>query len=114
MIPKPRGHFATVTLRKGNSLTFSQGRPVRTFDPDVQIQASIQPIPGEELNKLFPGGEITDAVVIYTDEPLQPGKEGVRPEDEIVFDGKTYRVFRVQTWKMGQLDHFKALAIAVR
>jgi hypothetical protein len=113
-IPKPRGQFREVMLEKGISIAYVAGKPVRNYSPAITILASVQPIPGEELTKLFPGGEVTEAVRIYTDVPLSPGQEGQVPEDRIAYNGKQYYVIEVQAWDMGQLDHFRALAIRRR
>jgi hypothetical protein len=106
--------YKDTTIRRGNSITYSGGVAQETFFPDETIKASVQPISGAELQRLFPGGEVVDAIVVFCREPLQPGQEGQKPADRVLFNGKTYVVTQVQRWEMGQLNHTRAIAIAER
>jgi hypothetical protein len=80
----------------------------------ITMQANIQPILKSTDTMLMPEGDRSKEMVkVYTTEALIQRTEGVSPTqgDTFVFDGKTWEVMRVVGYKMGVLNHYKAICV---
>lgn len=87
--------------RKGTPTTFS-------------IKANIQPLlKGTDLQLLPEGDRTREVIKVYTTTPLLQRQEGSQAHegDLISWDGKMFEVIRAITYKMGLLDHTKAICV---
>jgi hypothetical protein len=118
MIPMPKGQYVTpiVVTRPASGGSFdARGFYVTGGVPTtINTTASVQPASSKDL-LLLPEGERTrETVKVYTaTELFTVDVVASRPADRFVYDGRTFEVLNVSTFKMGQLDHTKALASAV-
>lgn len=83
------------------------------------IEVNIQPLKGWELMSMPEADRSREWVKIYTTSDLRGVQDGdvstAAPStaDLIVWDGRTFEVAKVSTYKMGVLDHTKAIAVRV-
>lgn len=77
----------------------------------MTIQASIQPIRGEELQMLPEGRRSSHSVRVYTDTALET-VDNENP-DRIVIDDAEYEILSVESWQSGVINHYKCIAVKV-
>jgi hypothetical protein len=80
----------------------------------LQIKANIQPVLKSTDTMILPEAERSkEAIKVYTTSPLYQRLEGSSPRegDIISWDGKLFEVRKVSEYKMGILNHFKAIAV---
>lgn len=80
----------------------------------LHIKANVQPLlKGADLLILPEGDRTKELIKVYTTSPLLQRKEGSTPNegDLIAWDGKVYEVLKVIAYKMGLLDHYKAICV---
>lgn len=80
----------------------------------LTIKANIQPILKSTDTMLLPEGDRSKEMIkVYTVIPLIQRTEGANPTqgDTFVFDGKTWEVMKVISYKMGVLDHQKSICV---
>lgn len=78
------------------------------------ISANVQPVLKGTDTLLVPEADRSKEIIkIYTTEKLVSRIEGSNPNDAdtIVYDGKTFEVMRVISYKIGILNHYKAIAV---
>jgi hypothetical protein len=75
----------------------------------IKIQASIQPVTGQDMITAPEGRRIQDMIKAYTDSDLQEGEEGLMP-DMIVWNGYAYEINSIDVRQMGVIDHYKVNA----
>lgn len=74
------------------------------------VEASLQPVTGEDLELLPSGLKKTDVRKVYTPTELKTVDEDAGTEpDVIIIDGKNYEVQTVEPWKGRRLAHFKCI-----
>ena len=78
----------------------------------IDIQASIQPVSGQDMITAPEGRRISDMVKIYTDASLQESAEasGLQP-DLIVWRGYAYEIVSIEVRQMSVIDHYKVMAV---
>jgi len=118
MIPTPKGQYKTpiVITRPAAGGTYDArgfyvgGGAAST----INTTASVQPASSKDL-LLLPEGERTrETIKVYTGTELFTANIAAsRPADRLAYDGRVFEIMNVSTYKMGQLDHTKALASAV-
>jgi hypothetical protein len=72
------------------------GRAVIEETP-VTARGVIQPVSGEDLDRLSEGDRGSQSITVWTDTPLSSGSEG-EPPDEVEWRGTRYMTRRVQDW----------------
>lgn len=79
------------------------------------IVASIQPLKAFEAISQPEGFRSREMIRIYTRTALQPTLEDQRVEgDEIVYKGRTFEIFRIETWDWsfpGEMPHYKIIGV---
>ncbi len=82
--------------------------------PDTPIDVSLQPLDGDELQVLPEAERVKRTKKIYSGSEIREAsvKDGTEA-DEFTFEGFVFKVFSVEKYSMGVLDHFKAICIAV-
>ena len=92
------------TITRYASGTMVKGRYVAGSTSTLTIQASIQPVSGEDLKPLPEGRRLDDFVKVYTDSNLQtlPSQP-----DRLTWRGYTYECISVDVRQMGVINHFR-------
>lgn len=81
----------------------------------IHKRTSVQPMDSKEL-QMLPEGERSDgAVNVFDIEELKSAIEGTSQEaDEIEWQGRRYKIIKVDSWIVGRLNHYHAQAVLVR
>lgn len=78
------------------------------------IEANVQPLPGDRLIELPEARRDSEAIQLFTTTRLRTVNEtGGTQADKFVYDGKTYEVVLVESFKMGVQDHDRVVAVKV-
>lgn len=86
---------------------------VEGAETEVDIEVNIQPIKDHEL-MMFPESERTNKwYKLYSADEIRTVKEGANGSDEFIYEGDRYRVMKVRSYKMGILNHYRAVAARV-
>lgn len=102
----------TVTRREGGQ--YVKGVWQANSPVSLIISASIQPVAkSTDTLMMLEGDRSKEAIKIYTTSKLLARVEGSSPVegDLISWDGKVYEVMKVVEYKMGILNHTKAIAV---
>jgi len=96
----------TVTRQAANS--YVSGLPVDGATSTFDIQASIQPVSGEDMKTLPDGRNVNDMIKVYSDTNLQVSDEANRLEpDKLTWRGKVYECVSVDVRQMDVISHYK-------
>jgi len=121
MIPMPTEQFEAIQVIRGAAGSYAvAGAALGMYDPGagatVDMQASVQPMPGEELVKLGLGDQVVEGIEVFAEDAIFGKAEGDSGQDAdtIVWAGKHYQVVLAERWAMGQLDHYRAVATRKR
>lgn len=112
-------HLVDATLLRPGQGSYVDGEWVDGVDVSSTIKINIQPMRGYELMSMPEADRSREWVKFYTTENIQGIQEGSlssptpRSPDRIVWDGRTFEVSKVSTYKMGVLDHTKVIAARV-
>ena len=102
-----------IDVIRRSSSTYNMGRLVPGVETTVQVSANIQPVQKSTDTMLLPEADRSRAVIkVYTQgETLRQLKEGPNgwAADRFMWDGDLYEVMKVIDYKMGVLNHYKAL-----
>lgn len=112
LLPLPGQVSVTVTRAQGGS--YVKGVWVANQGVDFIIKANIQPIAKSTDTLNVPEGERSkETIKVYTTTSLVSRKEGDNPvEGDIIhWEGKLFEVRKVSEYKMGILNHTKAIAV---
>lgn len=94
-----------------------RGSPVPGAESIVQVVCNVQPVLKSTDTYLLPEGDRSRATLkIYTKgAPIRQRKEGVDgwAADRFYWEGELYEVMKVINYRMGVLDHYKALCARV-
>lgn len=99
--------------------SYVDGVWVEGVESSETIRINIQPMRGYELMSMPEADRSREWIKFYTTADIQGIKEGdlstpaPKSPDRIIWDGRTFEVSRVSTYKMGVLDHTKAIAARV-
>jgi len=97
-----------LTIKRQSASTLVNGVYVNGAITTLTIQASIQPLSGEDVKMLPEGARVGDKVKVYTDTNLQVLGEALRIEpDVIVWRGHDYKCISVDVRQMGVIPHYK-------
>lgn len=102
--------------RKGKD-TVVKGRPVPAVETSFVVEANVQPAVSKDLQVLPESDRNKDWIKVYvavsgTLRTARQGSDGY-DADEIEWEGDRYKVMRLQSWRMGILDHVRALCARV-
>lgn len=102
----------TIVVNRTAIGSYIGGRYVDGTVTSIPIEANVQPVNAKELLNLPEAQRSRDVIKIYTSFELKAAREGVvsTKADLIVYDGSTWQVHSSDTYKMGILNHTKALA----
>lgn len=108
----------TLEVSRYDAAAYVAGRAVTDATPTVvQVVANVQPVLKSTDTYLLPEGDRSRAVLkVYTNAtPLRQLKEGAGgwAADRFYWDGELYEVMKVIEYKMGVLNHGKALCSRV-
>lgn len=101
-----------VTSSSGGS--YVRGVYVKGTPTSRTIKANVQPVLKSTDTLILPESDRSKEIIkIYTTEKLKSRKEGSAPNegDLVSYDGKTFEVMKVIEYKMGILNHTKAIAV---
>lgn len=94
--------------------TWVKGAYQKGASTQKTISANVQPVMKGTDTLLVPEGDRSKEIIkIYTEYELKSRTEGgsSNEADIIEYSGKTYEVMRVISYKMGILNHYKAIAV---
>ncbi len=96
------------TITRYAAGTTVKGRFVAGSSSALTIQASVQPVTGEDLKPLPEGRRLDDYVKVYTDSNLQMMQEttGTNP-DRLTWRGHTYECISADVRQMDVISHYK-------
>lgn len=106
-------HSTEVTiLRKSKGGYDEDGVWQEGTSVNVPIEANVQPMKYTEIMMLPESDRTKEWISIWSVSEIRSANEGEGgwDADEILWDGKTYKVMKSQRWQMGVLDHFSAKA----
>ena len=103
----------TLEVTRRDAATYNMGRLVTGAETTVQVVANVQPVQKSTDTMLLPEADRSRAVIkVYTQgAALRQLKEGPNgwAADRFMWDGDLYEVMKVIDYKMGVLNHYKAL-----
>lgn len=103
----------TLDITRRTSATYNLGRLEPGTESIVQVVANVQPVQKSTDMMLLPEADRSRAVLkVYTKgQELRQLKEGPNgwAADQFEWDGDLYEVLKVIDYKMGVLNHYKAL-----
>ena len=107
----------TLDVTRTTKPTYVAGRIVEGTSTTVQVQTNVQPVLKSTDTLLLPESDRSKAVLkVYTDgDELRQLKEGDNgwAADRFMWDGDLYEVMKVISYKMGVMNHSKALCSRV-
>lgn len=113
-------HTIPVTLKRRGSGSYVNGVWTPGVSTDTQIQVNIQPLRGHELFVMPEADRSKEWVKLYTTADIRGISEGTLSNastpanpDLILWDGRVFEVSKVSTYKMGVLNHTKAIAARI-
>ena len=113
-------HTVTATRRRTAPGSYVAGVWTPGASTDTQIQVNIQPLRGHELFVMPEADRSKEWVKLYTTADIRGISEGTLSNastpanpDLILWDGRVFEVSKVSTYKMGVLNHTKAIAARI-
>lgn len=102
--------------RKGKD-TVVKGRPVPAVEKSFVVEANVQPFNYRDLMVLPESDRTKEWIKVYvaTSEILRTARQGSDgyDADEVEWNGDRFKVMRLQSYKMGVLDHVKAICARI-
>lgn len=107
----------TLDVTRTQASTYVNGRPVPGTSEVVQVVCNVQPVLKSSDTLMLPEADRSKACLkVYTNggalKSLREGGNGLSA-DRFYWDGDLYEVMKVISYKMGTLDHFKAVCMRV-
>lgn len=91
------------------------GRWVEDFAGDRDVMVNIQPFKYHELMQLSESERTQEWYKMYSEEPLYTSQEpsglNQKVAERVEWDGKVFKIVSTLNYKMGILDHYKALMV---
>lgn len=95
-------------ISRNTAGAYVSGGFVEGITTSFQIDASVQPMTGEDMKALPSGKRISDYVKAYTDTALQVTGETLGlVGDRLTWRGHTYECIGVDVRQMGAINHYK-------
>ncbi len=112
VIPLNLTHRTPISILRKTEGEWVHGRWVDGIETTLTIEANVQPAKGYELILMPEADRSKDWIKVYCKEVLNTVEEGNGiPADVVVWQGKKYQVFNCKTYRMGILDHTKAMCV---
>lgn len=106
-----------VTVYRKGKDTVVKGRPVPAVETSFIVEANVQPFNYRDLMVLPESDRTKEWIKVYvaTSEILRTARQGSDgyDADEVLWNGERFKVMRLQSYKMGVLDHVKAVCARV-
>ena len=101
------------TVKRNAAGGYVNGVYVEGAETTITIQASVQPVSGQDLVAIPEGRRASDMVKVYTSEDLfGQGDAGTgQSPDRLVYRGKEYEIYTKEPNQMGVVSHFKYYAV---
>ena len=110
----PEGFRTTVTVTRATVGSYVDHKWVAGSTSTFDIEASVQPVTGEDLLNLPEAQRVREPVEVICSEILQSmDEENKIPADKITANGSTYEIQKNSSFEMGQLDHGEYIALRV-
>lgn len=92
---------------------YTNGVYVEGAESTITIQASVQPVSGQDLVAIPEGRRASDMVKIYTDSDLfGQGDAGTgQSPDRLVYRGKEYEIYTKDVNQSDVIPHYKMFAV---
>lgn len=96
------------TITRTTAGAYVNGLFVPGTPSSITIQASVQPVTGEDIKALPEGRRLDDYVKVYTDSDLQVLQESTgKQPDKLSWRGHTYECISADVRQMSVINHFK-------
>ena len=90
--------------------SYTKGQYSPGAETPIEIQASVQPLAGRELDILPEGRKELESYKVYTTFELRAANQNNQTQsDEITLFGKSFEVIKVENWQNAVIPHYKAL-----
>ena len=101
------------TVKRTAPGSYPNGVYVEGAESTITIQASVQPVTGQDMVSVPEGRRASDVVKVYTDSDLfaQGDAGSGQSPDRIVYLGKDYEVFTKDVNQNGVINHYKYYAV---
>lgn len=101
------------TIKRTVAGAYVNGVYVEGAESTITIQASVQPVSGQDLVAIPEGRRASDMVKVYTSEDLFcQGDAGTgQSPDRIVYLGKDYEIYTKDVNQNGVIPHYKYFAV---
>ncbi|UAV84537.1 hypothetical protein PHB09_041 [Pseudomonas phage PHB09] len=107
----------TLEVIRREAETTVRGRPVPGLESVVEVVCNVQPVLKSTDTMMLPEADRSKAAIkVYTKgAALRQRREGASgwAADRFIWDGDLYEVMKVIDYKMGVLNHYKALCMRV-
>lgn len=101
----------TVTCLRKTPGEYVKGKYVEGFEVPFTIEANVQPTKMQEILQMKESDRTRDWITVYSASELQTLEQGDdgKKADIVQWEGKLWEVVKVKHYKMGVLDHYKAV-----
>lgn len=102
-----------LTVKRSGGGSWQNGRYVQDATADLVVDASVQPLRGNEVLILPEHRRTEESIKLYTTTKLRTTDEKNNlPCDVVVHDGKRFEVHTVFNWSIGtDVPHYKVICI---
>lgn len=102
-----------LSVKRFGSSEWVNGRFQKGSETTFEIDASVQPLRGNEVKILPEHARTSESVKIYTSTRLrEPDEKNQLAGDEITRDGKIFKIHSVMNYSIGtDIPHFKIIAV---
>jgi len=102
-----------LTVERHEAGTWTDGRFVKGVQSEITIEASVQPLRGNEVKILPEHRRTSEAVKIYTSTKIRTTDEKNQlPADVILHDNKRFEIHSVENWSIGtDIPYYKIIAV---
>ena len=103
----------TLTVERYAAGTWVEGVFTKGVQSILNVEASVQPLRGNEIKLLPEHRRTAEAIKIYTETKMRTTDElNQLPADVITHDGKRFEIHKVENWFIGtDIPYYKAIAI---
>lgn len=98
--------------RKTTPDTLVNGKMVAGSSTTSTIQASVQPLRGQEMMLLPEARRTSQAVVIYTDTQLRVANTAAGYNADVVTAfGQSFEILSCEPWQSNVINHYRAIGV---
>lgn len=101
------------TVKRTVAGSYVNGVYVEGAESTITIQASVQPVSGQDLVAIPEGRRASDMVKVYTSDDLfgQGDAGSGQSPDRLTYRGKDYEIYSKEVRQMDIIPHYKMYAI---